>query len=272
MRLACSLLLLAATASPTMANDDLTPVPSANPKAPGIAAPNVLSPELIEAIVAQGSIPLENPAIVDPVTGTMVKYYGYLSNGPMLPPPGAVQAPGANVEASKTEPDKNTYLVLGDQDGPDPDYDYGNHFLFQGHEAGAGHITRVNLDADGAHRVTLMATTDVNGNRCPIFDGSTWDPFAERLLFSAELGANGGVWQATLEFPSDVEDVSGAIGRGGYEGMQVDSAGNVWIVEDVGGERGRGQHPRPAAEQLRLPLRSRSSLRPEARASCRRSR
>jgi hypothetical protein len=241
MRLACSLfavLLLAAAAAPTMASDDLTPVPNANPKAPGIAAPNVLSPELIEAIVVQGSNPLENPAVVDPGTGTMAKYYGYLSNGPMLPPPGAVQAPGANVEASKTEPDKNTYLVLDHQEGPDPDYDYGRHFLYQGHEAGAGQITRVNLDADAAHRVTLMATTDVAGNPVPTFDGSTWDPFAERLLFSAELGANGGVWQATLGFPSDVEDVSGAMGRGGYEGLQVDSAGNVWIVEDVGGVAG----------------------------------
>ena len=32
-----------------------------------------------------------------------------------------------------------------------------------------------------------------------------------------------------------VEDISGAIGRGGYEGVQNDSAGNLWIVEDVGG-------------------------------------
>src|SRR5262249_39617558 len=30
-------------------------------------------------------------------------------------------------------------------------------------------------------------------------------------------------------------DVSGALGRGGYEGIQDDSAGNIWIVEDIGG-------------------------------------
>ena len=52
----------------------------------------------------------------------------------MLPAPGDVQASGHNVEASKTEPDKNTYLVLDRQEGPDPNYDYGRHFLFQGHE------------------------------------------------------------------------------------------------------------------------------------------
>src|SRR5262249_12522866 len=39
-------------------------------------------------------------------------------------------------------------------------------------------------------------------------------------------------------FPSQVEDISGAVGRGGYEGIQNDSDGNVWIVEDVGGPTG----------------------------------
>lgn len=42
----------------------LTGVPNPNPKTPGFSAPNGLSPELTEAIVAQGSIPLENPATV----------------------------------------------------------------------------------------------------------------------------------------------------------------------------------------------------------------
>jgi secreted PhoX family phosphatase len=32
-----------------------------------------------------------------------------------------------------------------------------------------------------------------------------------------------------------VTDISGALGRGGYEGIQNDSAGNIWIVEDIGG-------------------------------------
>jgi hypothetical protein len=33
-------------------------------------------------------------------------------------------------------------------------------------------------------------------------------------------------------------DISGALGRGGYEGIQNDSAGNLWIIEDVGGKAG----------------------------------
>jgi len=224
------------TVSGATADTGLQGVPDANTKVPGFAVPNVLSPELIEVVVAQGSTPLENFTADIP-------YYGYNGDGPMLPAPGDVQAQGHNVEATKTEPDKNTYLVLAGQDGPDPQYNYGSHFLFQGHENSSGtpkqgYITRINLDADGAHRVTLMAAADVHGNRLPVFDGSTWNPWAQRLLFTAELGSSGGVWQATLDFPSTVEDISGALGRGGYEGIQNDADGNLWIAEDVGGGNG----------------------------------
>ena len=211
-------------------------VPHANAKVSGFAPPNVLSPELTEAIVAQGSMPLEHG------TADFV-FYGYNGDGPMLPAPGDIQAPGHNVEATKTEPDKNTYLVLAGQDGADPQYNYGTHFLFQGHESGIGspeqgYITRINLDADGAHRVTLMASTDVDGNPLPVFDGSTWNPWAQRLLFTAEISGSGGVWQATLDYPSLVEDTSGALGHGSYEGIQNDADGNLWIVEDAGGVNG----------------------------------
>jgi Alkaline phosphatase PhoX len=86
--------------------------------------------------------------------------------------------------------------------------------------------------------VTLLATTDADGNALPEFDGSTWDPWARRLLFTAEAGADGGVWAADLSVPAKVEDVSGAFGRGGYEGIQNESDGNLWIVEDAGGPNG----------------------------------
>ena len=180
--------------------------------------------------------------------------YGYQDNGTFLPvPSGAIKPPAAPpfsvtitqvtpVEAQKTEPDKNTYLVLDDQKGADPNYDYGRHFLFQGHEAGTpGSITRINLDADGPHRVTLMATKVAtapgpNGRNLPTIDGSTWDPWANRLLFTAESSApNGGVWQGTLAVPSSVDDLRAFLGSGGYEGIQNDDRGNLYIVEDVGG-------------------------------------
>jgi hypothetical protein len=219
-----------------------TNVAAANTKSPGYAPADVLTPTLegesvVEVVVAQGSYPVENPLAT--VGGVMVKYYGYYADGPMLP------AFGTSVEASKSEPDKNTYLVLKNQHGPDVHYDYGTHFLFQGHERGkkdAGglersYITRVNLDADIPHRVTLLAVNDNNGNPLPVIDGSTWDPFAQRLLFTAE-NTNDAVLAATPDYPSTVVDISGAVGRGGYEGVQVDPKGELWIVEDIGGSTG----------------------------------
>ena len=220
-------LLLAARA---FAADPLpTNVPSANPKIAGMAAPNVLSPELFETPVAQGSNALENPT-------ASVTFYGYDNNGTMVP-----TVAGSREEATKTEPDKNTYLVLKGQKGADLHYNYGTHFLFQGHELGLtggtvhGYITRINLDADGTHRVTLMADQDANGQPLPNIDGSTWYPFSQRLLFTSEGSLGGGVWQATLDVPSKVEPLTGIIGQGGYEGIQADLKGNLIIVEDVGG-------------------------------------
>ena len=205
--------------------------PDAVPKVTGNPAPNQLATGLVESPVAQGSQPLEN--------GTdAIPFYGYHGDGPMVPAPGDVQATGHNVEATKSEPDKNTYLVLHGQTGPDASYDYGRHFLFQGHELGLGYITRVNLDADDQHRITLWATEDSNHVPLPTIDGSTWDPWAQRLLFTSENGASGGVIQSTLDFPPLVETLYGVLGQGGYEGIQNDSDGNVWIVEDVGGAKG----------------------------------
>ncbi len=209
----------------------LTPVPNASTRATGMAAPNVLSPELIETVVARGNMALENPSAA-------YTFYGYDNNGTMLPADATTLK-----EASKTEPDKNVYLVLDRQSGVDSNFNYGEHFVFQGHETGTGgYLTRINLDADVAHRVTLIADKDINGNNLPTFDGITWNPFAQRLLLTAEGGKNGGVWQAPAEFNSGstavAEDISGALGRGGYEGIQNDSDGNVWIVEDVGGSKG----------------------------------
>jgi hypothetical protein len=213
---------------------------SAQVKAAGFAPASVLSPELSQTIVAQGSTALENPH------GT-IGWYGYINDAPSpdnaaLPQmvPATVTTPA---EAQKTEPDKNTYLVLRNQKGADPNYDYGTHFLFQGHEVGAqiagtsarqSLITRINLDADSQHRVTLMAWQDSTGQPIQGIDGSTWDPWAKRLLFTTE-NSNAPTYAGTASFPSVVTDVSGALGRGGYEGIQNDSRGNIWIVEDVGG-------------------------------------
>jgi hypothetical protein len=209
---------------------DLTGV-AANTRSAGYAPASVLSPELAQIAVAQGSTRAENPS-------AGVSYYGYdndvLGPGgqPLMVPTAATPA----TEAHKTEPDKNTYLVFKNGlTGADPTYNYGTHFLFQGHEGGSpGYITRINLDADAAHRVTVLATQDASSNTIADIDGSTWDPWADRLLFTTE-NQNAATYSATPGYPSTVEDVSGALGRGGYEGIQDDSDGNIWIVEDIGG-------------------------------------
>ncbi|MEQ1947266.1 MAG: phosphatase [Bryobacteraceae bacterium] len=210
-----------------------THVPSANAKSAGTAQPNVLSPQLTQTVVAQGSMRLEIPS---GITAGVFKYYGYNDDGvnAMVP-----TASGSRVEFRKTEPDKNVYLTLRKQSGADPAYNYGRHFLFQGHETGvSGYLTRINLDADSTHRVTLMANKDINGAEMPTFDGITWYPFSQQLLLTSEDAVNGGVWQATLDVPSKVKGLSGILGNGGYEGIQADPQGRLYIIEDVGGSKG----------------------------------
>ncbi|MGN6257696.1 MAG: alkaline phosphatase PhoX [Solirubrobacterales bacterium] len=230
--LVAAVLVAAAGATPP-GGPSLTSVPAANTKSAGYAPADVLSPELRQVAVAQGSTRLENPS-------ALTSYYGYdndvlnsAGRPVMVPTPSS-----GGKEAHKTEPDKNTYLVFKQGlSGADPSYDYGTHFLFQGHEGGAeghGYITRINLDADAAHRVTLLADHDSEGNPLATIDGSTWDPWAKRLIFTTE-NSSAPTYAATPESPSTVTDISGAIGRGGYEGIQNDSDGNLWICEDIGG-------------------------------------
>jgi hypothetical protein len=217
----------------------LTSVATANTRAAGYAPATKLSPELYQVAVAQGSTAVENPQ-------DLVTNYGYENDTPTADNPAVPQMVPTSTsptEAQKTEPDKNTYLVFKrGLKGADHSYEYGTRFLYQGHEAGKtlsptsrqGVITRINLDADAAHRVTVMATKDVNGQPIQAIDGSTWYPYADKLLFTTE-NPNAPTYSATADYPSSVEDVSGALGRGGYEGIQSDNDGNLWIVEDIGG-------------------------------------
>src|SRR5262249_13159494 len=88
-------------------NETVSGVPAANPE---IVADDDISPEFTPDLVEQGMDLLENPSGV-------ITRFGNLSDG------------------SRTEPDENTYLILDhNPGGPTPDYDYGRHFLFQGHE------------------------------------------------------------------------------------------------------------------------------------------
>ncbi len=185
---------------------------------------NVLTASATETAVAWGNLPLANPDTVNGIT-----HYGYntVTGGPLTQDP---------AEAYKTEPDKNVYLVFG-----------GGHYLYQGHEAGPrGYVTRINLDeTDPAKRVTLVSDAAVDGSALPTFDGITWDPFTHQLLLTAESGSpKGGVFAVSLDASGDPTTGTAsrlsALGSGGYEGIQNDKDGNVWLVEDIGGAKSSG--------------------------------
>ena len=191
-----------------------TSVPNAKPRL-GVPA-TVIAPGYNLRMVVNGHAALENPSGV-------ITNFGFLSDGTL------------------TEPDENTYLVLdSNPGGSDANFDYGRHFVFQGHEnsGNRAYITRVNLDiTDPAHRVTLLTPPDpVTGlTNFNSIDGSTYDPFTNTLLFTQEAGTNGGVIQVTPTWPPTVTTLYGIIGRGGFEGIHPDDWGNLLIIEDAGG-------------------------------------
>src|SRR5215831_6960811 len=195
-------------------------VPEANPRAGHPS--NVIAPGFELKKIVEGSDALENPSGV-------ITNFGYLNDFPPQP-----------IERTKTEADENTYVVL-DQNpgGPTPGFNYGRHFLYQGHENAAdfAYITRINLDVnDPAHRITLLTPVGSDGKtHFGSIDGSTWDPFTRTLLFTQERGTGGGVIQVSAGFPAQVATLDGIIGKAGYEGIHPDDQGNLLVIEDTGG-------------------------------------
>ena len=219
-------LLLASGPAQAHAGFAVVGVPYANPRS-GVQN-NVLTPSARQTSVAWGNLPLVDPDVANGVT-----HYGYNTTlgGPLTQ---------SATEDNKTEPDKNVYLVFG-----------GRHYLYQGHETGPrGYVTRVDLDeADPAKRVTLISDVDTAGAVFPTIDGITWDPFTHQLLLTAESGSpKGGVFGVSLDAAGNAVDGRAtrltALGSGGYEGIQNDADGNVWLVEDIGGSStGGGKVP-----------------------------
>src|SRR5215510_2207188 len=196
-----------------------TGVASANPQVP-FPSQTVVAPGFTLSLIAQGTDPIENPS------GPIVSF-GFLSASPLT-------------SGTKTEADENTYLVFDhNPGGPTPGYEYGRHFLFQGHENGAptAYVTRINLDVtDPAHRITLLTPTTNGTTGFGSIDGSTWDPFTRTLLFTQERGTSGGVIQISADWPPQITTLDGILGKGGYEGIHPDDRGNLLIIEDVGGK------------------------------------
>lgn len=186
---------------------------SANPRS-GVQ-PTRIAPGYQISPIAEGSEPLENPS-------AKITKFGLLANG------------------TKTEPDENTYVVFDhNPGGPDSGFDYGRHFLYQGHEnaGNLAYLTRVNLDVtEAGHRITLLTPENASGfTGFNSIDGSGWNPYSQTLLFTQEAGSNGGVIQVTPGWPPVVTTLDGIMGKGGFEGVHFDNRGNVYLVEDAGG-------------------------------------
>ena len=196
-------------------------VPNAVTPVTGVVQPTLIDPDFATRIVAKGTDPLENPS------GVITKF------GVLLP-------------AVNTEPDENTYLRFPQSPGgPTPGFNYGQHFLYQGHEnaGNLAYVTRINLDVtDPAHRITLLTpvnpATNLTGfNR---IDGSTWNPFTKTLLFTQEDSNVGGVIQITPNWPPKVTTLYQFLGRAAYEGIHSDDNGVIYMVEDAAGPRPGG--------------------------------
>jgi hypothetical protein len=193
-------------------------VPEANQRAG--SPDNKVAPSFSLSLVAQGTDPIENPSGV-------ITQFGYLNDFPPEP-----------VEATKTEPDQNAYLVLPrNPGGPTTGYDYGHRFLFQGHENASdlAFVTRINLDvSDPAHRITLLTPVGADGlTHLNDIDGSAFDPFTRTLLFTQENDDQGGVIEIASTWPPRMRVLDGVFGKAGYEGVHPDNRGNILIVEDT---------------------------------------
>ena len=192
-------------------------VPDANPVA---VSDSIISSGFSLDLQQQGQDLLENPS------GSFVRF-GFLADG-----------------VTGTEPDENTYLVLDhNPGGPTEGYDYGRHFLFQGHENSGdlAFLTRINLDVSNPdHRVTLLTPPGEDGfTHFNSIDGSCWNPFTRTLLFTQEHGNTGGVIEIAADYDgstnSGLRTLYGSIGQAGFEGIHPDDVGNIFLVEDVGG-------------------------------------
>jgi hypothetical protein len=206
-------------------------VPNAQPRSG--SPPNVVANGFALERVVNGNDSVENPA------GIFTRY-GYLDDSTLQ----------ADRQPTKTEPDQNTYLVTKrNPGGPTPGYDYGRHFLIQGHEVfsaatdpSRAYFTRINLDVtDPAHRITLLnpLAKDATDSGVRSIDGSTYDPFNGQLLFTAEAGNIGGVFGQALKWNGTtapaVVNYDGSMGKAGYEGVDNDKLGNLMLIEDTGG-------------------------------------
>lgn len=191
----------------------------------------ILSSKFRFSPIADGAFELENPS-------GRIRTFGNLSD----------ESNQVKVDQDNSSPDQNVYLKLDkNPGGPAANYDYGRHFLFQGHEirGDLAYITRINLDVmDPQHKITLLTPVDPQTGKTNFnnLDGSTYNPSTRKILYTEELddkhnqiGA-GRVIELTPEWPSQTETLERQLGYGGFEGIHVDNTGALYLQEDVKGK------------------------------------
>ena len=101
------------------------------PKVAGNAVPVTLMRGLEKVPVAQGSDRMDGGTAANP-------FYGYDGDGPMVPAPGDLPTPHA-IWSRRPRPSRTrtrTWCCM-DRTAPTHAYNYGTHFVFQGHEGGS---------------------------------------------------------------------------------------------------------------------------------------
>ena len=109
-------------------------------------------------------------------------------------PSGAITNFGFLSDGTLTEPDENAYLVFdSNPGGPEADFDYGRHFVFQGHEnsGNLAYITRVNLDVTGKNvtNCAIPCYFAACGLAGPVDPPGTYKPCARARVASASPSA-----------------------------------------------------------------------------------
>ena len=213
------------SALPMFANGPaLTDAGSPNTKTAGIASPDKLSPQWRQTTVAQGSNALENPsALTGRLTGTT-------RTGRWCPRRATCRPTGHNVEATKTEPDKNTYLVVERSARRRPDVRLRHALPLPGPRARnvGGHTSRASTSTPtGRTGDDARHELDDGKTPVPVIDGSTWNPFAQRLLFTLRSGDQGGVCRRRSDYPAKVTGHLGRARPGRLRGHPGRPAGNL---------------------------------------------
>ena len=215
----------------------ITDAGSANTKTAGISLPDKLSPQWRETTVAQGSTALENPS-------ALTSWYGYYNDGPMIPAPGDVQATGPQ---RRGDQERAGQEHVPRRQGPArrrPEVRLRHALPLPGSRA--RHGRRRLHHAHQPRRRRGAPRDEARRDRGRRQDAGARDRrldlgsvrAAPALHHRGRRRAAASSRRRSTTRPRS--RTSGACsGQGGFEGIQNDKHGNVYIVEDSGGPAGK---------------------------------